>query len=100
MVTLGSFWLVSLTSWNRRWFLKLTRRNFIGFIIIGVVYTVFSERANVQVFKSWGYNELMPLIPFIRVGLTPILQWIVIPSVTISLLKYHVSLAQGAAKNG
>ena len=90
MITLGSFWLVSLMGWNRRWFLNLNRRNFVGFIMIGVVYTLFSELANVEVFRSWGYNELMPVIPLVRVGLTPVLQWMVIPSVTILLLRCHL----------
>jgi hypothetical protein len=76
MITLGSFWFVSLMSWSRRWFLNLNRINFTGFLMIGLVYTVFSEYANVRIFRSWNYNELMPIIPLIRVGLTPVLQWI------------------------
>ena len=47
MIMLGSFWLVSVVSWNRRWFLKSNKRCLAGFIIIGVVYTLFSEWANV-----------------------------------------------------
>jgi len=92
MITLGSFWLVSVVNWNRRWFLKSGGRNFAGFVIIGVFYTLFSEWANVQIFKSWGYNEAMPVIPLLKVGLVPIIQWIVIPLVTISLLRYHLLL--------
>jgi len=52
MIPLGSFWLVSLMSWNRRWFLRFKKVNFIGFIMVGVVYTFFSEWANVHIFKS------------------------------------------------
>jgi len=92
MITLGSFWLVSVVNWNRRWFLKSTGRSFAGFVIIGVVYTLISEWANVRIFKSWGYNEAMPVIPLLKVGLVPIIQWIVIPLVTISLLRYHLLL--------
>jgi hypothetical protein len=81
-------------SFNRRWFLGLTRRNFIGFIMVGVAYTFFSEWANIQIFKSWSYNESMPMIPWTKVGLTPILQWIIIPSIVILLIKHYFSLAQ------
>jgi len=91
MVTVGSFWFVSLMSRTRRWFLGLNRVNFTGFIMAGVVYTFFSERVNVHIFQSWGYNEVMPIIPWARVGLTPILQWVVIPSVVIVLLRHHLS---------
>ena len=93
ILTLGSFWLVSLISRNRRWFLTLTRVNFAGFIMAGVGYTFLSERLNVHIFQSWSYNESMPIIPWVKVGLTPILQWLIIPSVVILLLRtifhYH-----------
>lgn len=92
MVTLGSFWLVSLVSWSRRWFLNLNRTNFTSFLMIGLVYTVISEYANVRIFRSWNYNEMMPIMPLIRVGLTPVFQWILIPSITILLLRHYFSL--------
>lgn len=98
MITVGSFWLVSLMSFNRKWFLSLNRVNFIGFIMIGLVYTFFSEWANIQIFKSWSYNESMPIIPWTRVGLTPVLQWIVIPAVVILLMRHYFSLRQDGAK--
>ena len=56
LLTIGSFWLMSIVSRNRRWFLKLSRFNFLGFIIIGVIATTVSERINVHMLKSWGYN--------------------------------------------
>ena len=93
MITLGTFWLVSLISWNRRWFLRLNSANFAGFIMAGVGYTFWSEWLNVHRFQSWSYNESMPIIPWVKVGLTPILQWFVIPSVVIVLVRttfhYH-----------
>ncbi len=95
---MGSFWFVSLTSRNRRWFLGLNKVNFIGFIMVGVAYTVFSEWANIQIFKSWSYNESMPMIPWTEVGLTPVLQWIVIPSAVILLTRHYFLLAEERAK--
>lgn len=100
MITLGSFWFVCLMSWNRRWFLNLNGINFTGFLMIGLVYTVFSEWANVRIFRSWNYNELMPIIPWIRVGLTPVLQWILVPSITILLLRHYFSLIKEVVKEG
>ena len=90
ILTIGSFWLVSAVSRNRKWLLKLNRLNFIGFIMVGVVYTVFSEWANVHVFKSWGYNQSLPIIPWVKMGLTPFLQWIVIPPIVILLVRHHL----------
>lgn len=97
LITLGSFWLVSLVSRSRRWFLQLNRLNFIGFIMIGIVYTVFSEWLNAQIFKSWAYNESMPIIPFLKVGLTPFFQWIIVPPAVILLVRHHLLLDKEVA---
>ncbi len=48
-------------------------------IVFGVVYTVFSEQYNVGVRATWAYSDLMPMVPFLDVGLSPVAQWIVIP---------------------
>lgn len=71
----------------------MSRGNFIGFVAVGVAYTVFSEWVNVQIFKYWSYNETMPLIPWTKVGITPVLQWITIPPVVILLMRHYFLLA-------
>lgn len=98
IITLGAFWLVSLISRNRRWFLSPNRLYLIAFVLAGVAYTFFSERANVHIFKSWEYNELMPMIPLTEIGLTPILQWIIIPSLTVSIVRHYHFLVRKAAR--
>lgn len=48
-------------------------------VVLGVAYTIFSEWLNVVVRKSWAYSELMPIVPIVDAGLSPLLQWIVLP---------------------
>ncbi|MBA3325620.1 MAG: hypothetical protein H0T41_10315, partial [Rhodobacteraceae bacterium] len=48
-------------------------------VFFGLAYTLFSEWLNIEVRGSWAYSDLMPVIPFIDAGLSPVLQWIVIP---------------------
>lgn len=61
------------------------RRNWHGIKICSLsigcalIYTVFSERMNL-VRGSWSYSASMPLLPWIEVGLSPLLQWIIVPS--------------------
>ena len=50
-------------------------------LAIGLGYTVFSEWLNIEVREAWAYREIMPVIPFIGAGLTPMLQWLVVPFV-------------------
>ncbi len=94
ILTMASFWIVSIISHERKWLLHPSPLNFIAFVMIGVVVTVISERVNVHIFKSWTYNELMPLIPLMKVGLTPFLQWIIVPATVILLVRHHLLLRQ------
>jgi hypothetical protein len=48
-------------------------------IFLGIGYTVFSEWLNTVVREAWVYSELMPVIPPLQTGLSPILQWIAVP---------------------
>jgi hypothetical protein len=53
-----------------------------GFTLaVGFGYTVFSEWLNVVVRKSWAYSSLMPVISIfsLNLGLSPLLQWVVVP---------------------
>lgn len=48
-------------------------------LIFGLAYTMFSEWLNIAVRQAWAYRDLMPVIPILGTGLSPILQWIIIP---------------------
>ena len=48
-------------------------------VLIGLGYTVFSEWLNIEVREAWAYRDLMPVIPVIDAGLSPVVQWIVLP---------------------
>lgn len=49
-------------------------------IALGVGYTIFSEWLNIDVRAAWAYRDLMPVIPVINMGLSPLAQWIILPS--------------------
>ena len=60
-------------------------------LAVGAGYTLFSEWLNIVVRRSWTYSELMPVLPFFgfQVGLSPLLQWLVIPAVSLLLARRH-----------
>lgn len=47
--------------------------------LLGLAYTVFSEWLNTIVRVSWTYALAMPIVPGLGVGLTPFLQWLLLP---------------------
>ncbi|WP_193725733.1 hypothetical protein [Ferruginivarius sediminum] len=56
-------------------------------IALGVGYTAFSEWWNVEVQQSWAYTEAMPTIGATGIGLSPILQWLVVPGIAFWLVR-------------
>jgi hypothetical protein len=54
-------------------------------VAAGVAYTGFSEWLNVYQQRSWAYADMMPQI--FGIGLTPLLQWVVVPLATTYLTR-------------
>ena len=48
-------------------------------ISFGILGTIAGEWLSVAVFGTWAYSEIMPIIPLIDVGLSPVTQWLAIP---------------------
>lgn len=55
------------------------RRVALATTLFGIFYTAFSEWLNIEVRGAWAYGDLMPVIPVINVGISPIVQWTVLP---------------------
>jgi hypothetical protein len=56
-------------------------------VVLGLAYTLLSERLNVYVRRTWAYSEWMPLVPGLGIGLSPLLQWIVVPAMSFAWLR-------------
>jgi hypothetical protein len=54
-------------------------------LVLGIAYTIYSEWMNTIVRQSWAYSPLMPVLPKTGTGLSPLLQWLVVPSVALSV---------------
>jgi hypothetical protein len=51
--------------------------------VLAVIYTTLSERFHLKS-GSWSYSTSMPIVPWIDVGLSPLLQWILVPLTAFS----------------
>ena len=56
------------------------------FLTCGTGYTIYSEWLNTAVRKSWSYSELMPLVPPLGTGFTPLLQWLLLPVLSFCIV--------------
>lgn len=80
LITLSTIMLSLLVFGTGVWPVVRVRRVFLATLLFGVGYTIFSEWLNIEVREAWAYRELMPVIPILDAGLSPILQWVVIPT--------------------
>jgi hypothetical protein len=79
LIALSSVMLALFLVGHRTWPLRGNGRVAALAIAFGLSYTVFSEWLNIEVRAAWAYRDLMPVVPVINTGLSPILQWIVVP---------------------
>ena len=57
-------------------------------ITLGGAYTILSEWLNVELWRSWSYSSIMPLLPWFGTGLSPILQWLIVPALAFGITTY------------
>lgn len=72
-----------------RWFFKEKKEQKMEFLFIALIgfgLAVFVEKYALKT-NRWAYGPWMPIIPFLNVGLTPILQMILIPEIVFIFWK-------------
>ncbi len=55
------------------------------FVLFGLAYTAWSEWFNTSVRGAWAYAPEMPQI--LGIGLSPLLQWLVLPTLLVLILR-------------
>jgi hypothetical protein len=80
LITLSTITLSLVLSGGADWPRVRMRRVLAGALVFGVGYTIFSEWLNIEVRQAWAYRDIMPMIPVLDAGLSPVLQWVVIPT--------------------
>jgi hypothetical protein len=87
LILLILYELIALIQWDRYWYRHSVLPGGALFIIAGIGYTIYSEITNVRLKGTWGYTELMPIVPLIEIGGMPFLQWLLIPPVLLLLMR-------------
>ncbi|MDT8282911.1 MAG: hypothetical protein RQ982_08880, partial [Gammaproteobacteria bacterium] len=86
LILISTFWIVSILNNSRYWIFSPSLLNIALFTVFGLGYTIYSEIVNTRIKGTWGYTELMPIVPVIEVGGMPFMQWLLIPPILIWLM--------------
>ncbi len=96
-IALAAFWTAAVLARNRRWFTLTGRRAPVAFFAVGLLLTIGLEYVHTEITGRWSYDGVMPLLPVIGTGLSPILQWIFVP---LLVLWYLRRLAPNVSDSG
>lgn len=69
---------------------------------LGSAYTIFSEWMNLTVLQSWTYADAMPTLDLggFELGASPLLQWFVLPPLSLMLARRAVQQADQHNQDG
>jgi hypothetical protein len=82
----GALFVLGGHGWPQRNYARVAATT----VAAALCYTVFSEWLNVEVRRSWAYRDLMPTLPFLGTGVTPFVQWCVVPALAFWLARQDI----------
>jgi hypothetical protein len=85
LIALATYSLASVVARDFAWPVHRPGTGTAAAVVAGAAYTAFSEWLNVSVRGSWAYAQSMPQVW--NVGVAPLLQWILVPTLTLYLIR-------------
>ncbi len=89
LMVLALYLAVAAVVKNWRWGRRLSRPRLILLWVLGAVWAIALEYFSLESGR-WAYTSAMPLIPFLKVGLLPVLQLIILPIAAILLTRRNL----------
>ncbi len=89
-IAIGAYWTTALVAGSRQWLLHPSAYEATVFILAGLLATMVLEYYHTNISLRWSYSELMPLVPPFGIGLSPLLQWVVVPTLVMWLTSRHL----------
>ncbi|MFQ5684130.1 MAG: hypothetical protein ACE5HC_12750 [Candidatus Binatia bacterium] len=87
LMTLTAYWVLSAIYRDRYWFVIRKVKYLWSFVGVALVLAVGSEYTAVHYRNLWEYSSLMPVIPVVQLGLTPVLQWLFLPPLVVIFMR-------------
>lgn len=69
-------------------------------VLLGIIYTIISEWLNVAIWHRWAYAPAMPVLPVLGTGVSPLVQWLVVPTLAFAVTSDRKSPQRKEVKGG
>ena len=98
VIMLLAYGAVAVVARSRRWIVAASGWQLAWFVAVGVVITAGIEwlATRAHWVQSWTYLPTMPLVPGTGLGLAPLLQWVLLPLLTVWFVRRQLASAQQA----
>jgi hypothetical protein len=90
-ISLVAFWCVAAFARSRSWILGSSLSQTGIFVAVGLVTTIILEALATGPMERWTYTPLMPTLPILGTGLLPLLQWTLLPPLTIWFVRRQLT---------
>lgn len=84
---LTAFWITAMAAGSRHWILRPRLWQTAVFLAVGIGLTIGFEYYYIEVSGRWTYSEMMPRVPPFGTGLSPLVQWLIVPLIVLFLLQ-------------
>ncbi len=74
------------------WMLSARASGASAYLLVGIAVTAVMEYAATGPLQRWSYAPEMPIVPVLGIGLSPLLQWLVVPSLVAWLTWRHLEV--------
>jgi hypothetical protein len=92
-VALFAYWVMAFALRRRAWVLRPNALGVVAFTACGLLATLVIERLALagHWMRAWAYSPLMPVLPGLGVGLSPALQWLILPPLVLWMVRRQLS---------
>lgn len=95
LIALFGFWVVGAIWRNRDWIVRPRSGQVLAFVVVGILVTIGFEWHATVIAQRWEYSPLMPVVPVIGTGLSPLLQWTILPPLIVWLVRRQIAGSDG-----
>lgn len=91
VIAVVAFWVVAALVASRWWITAPSAVHVACFVGVGLAISTALEWMAIHVQARWAYGTSMPMVPVLRVGLAPVLQWVIVPPLVVWFVKRQLA---------
>jgi len=90
LISYTGYGLGVLWAKDAQWILSKNRSATVVYLSCGIVLTILFEYVATGPLQLWEYSPIMPVVPVLGTGLTPLLQWLTLPMPILWLARRQI----------